>query len=233
MPARLKSPSPDTCLCLTRGYRQQDLGTQLKAAEAIFDVISTCIMMALPRSARGLTLWPSADRQETDVMGMASLGRFRPHTSKSLAALLTAGVMLFAAHRADGQAAIPQGVWLIDGKAAVQIYDCKGLMCGRILWLHVPLNALGQLDRDYHNPDPALRTRELCGLTMLWNLHPDGPNRWKDGWFYNPDDGVTYRVSAQLKSDDVIIARIYLGVPLFGKTKTLARVPHGVSAGWC
>jgi len=131
------------------------------------------------------------------------------------------------------QAAVPPGVWLVDGKAAVQIYDCSGLMCGRIVWLHVPRNALGQLDRDKHNPDPALRDRQLCGVTMLWNLHQTGVNRWKDGWFYNPDDGKTYRVSAQLKSDDVLIARIYVGTPLFGRTKTLARVPHGVLEGWC
>ncbi len=134
---------------------------------------------------------------------------------------------------AVAQPAVPDGVWLIDKKAAVQIYDCTGLMCGRILWLYKPLNALGQLDRDKHNPDPSMRDRELCGLTMLWNLHPDGANRWKDGWFYNPDDGGTYRVSAQLKSDDVLVARIYQGIPLFGKTKILQRVAHGVSAGWC
>jgi uncharacterized protein (DUF2147 family) len=147
--------------------------------------------------------------------------------------VLIAAFTLLAATRAAAEAAIPQGVWLIDGKAAVQIYGCAGLMCGRILWLNVPRNALGQLDRDKHNPDPALRKRQLCGLTMLWNLHPAGLNRWKDGWFYNPDDGRAYRVSAQLKSDDVIVARIYVGTPLFGQTKTLVRVPHGVSAGWC
>ena len=149
------------------------------------------------------------------------------------AALLIAAMALLAAPRATAQTAVPEGVWLIDQKAAVQIYDCEGLMCGRILWLLVPRNSLGQLDRDYHNPVPELRQRQLCGLTMLWNLRPAGPNRWKEGWFYNPDDGGTYRVSAQLKSDDVLLARIYVGIPLFGQTKTLVRVPHGVSRGWC
>jgi uncharacterized protein (DUF2147 family) len=152
---------------------------------------------------------------------------------RALAAPLIAATALLAAPSATAQTAVPQGVWLIDQRAAVQIYDCAGMMCGRVLWLMVSRDALGQLDRDFRNPDPALRARELCGLTMLWNLQPDGPNRWKDGWFYNPDDGGTYRVSAQLKSDDVLIARIYLGVPLFGQTKTLVRVPHGVSKGWC
>jgi uncharacterized protein (DUF2147 family) len=130
-------------------------------------------------------------------------------------------------------AAVPEGVWLIDAKAAVQIFDCKGLLCGRILWLQIPRDSQGQLNRDKHNPDPALRQRQLCGLTILWDLRPASPGLWEAGWFYNPDDGKTYRVSAQLTSADVISARIYLGIPFFGQTKLLSRIPHGTSRGWC
>jgi uncharacterized protein (DUF2147 family) len=129
--------------------------------------------------------------------------------------------------------AIPPGVWLMDSRVAVEIYACNGLLCGRILWLIIPRDPEGQLNRDKKNPNPALRDRELCGLTILWGLRPAGPNRWEGGGFYNPDDGATYNVSAQLKSADMIIARIYSGLPLFGRTKTLVRVPHGTSDGWC
>ena len=154
----------------------------------------------------------------------------RPLHRASLLALVSA---LFAAIPAMALPDVPEGVWLIKGKAAVQTYDCAGLMCGRIIWLKVPRDPLGQLDRDKHNPDPSLRQRQLCGLTMLRDLRPAGPGRWSNGWFYNPDDGKTYRVSAQLASDDVITARIYVGAPMLGQTRTLVRVPHGVSAGWC
>jgi uncharacterized protein (DUF2147 family) len=152
-------------------------------------------------------------------------------TRSFLAALLAAAFAVPAPRAAANT--VPQGVWLIDSKAAVQIYDCAGLMCGRILWLYVPRDPQGALDRDKNNPDPALRQRKLCGLTMISGLHANGPDRWKSGWFYNPDDGKTYRVSAQLKSADVLVARIYLGVPLIGRTKTLARVPQQTSTGWC
>ena len=130
-------------------------------------------------------------------------------------------------------AAVPGGVWLIDGKAAVQIYDCSGLLCGRILWQQTSRNPQGQLNRDENNPDPALRQRRLCGLTVLWGLRSAGPDRWEGGWFYNPEDGATYNVSAELRSANLIVARIYSGIPLFGQTKTLLRVPHGTSEGWC
>jgi uncharacterized protein (DUF2147 family) len=149
------------------------------------------------------------------------------------AALLVAAIAFLAVPRTIAWAAVPQGVWLIDAKAAVQIFGCQGLLCGRILWMTIPRDPQGQLNRDKKNPDPALRQRRLCGLTILWGLRPTGPDRWEGGWFYNPNDGKTYRASAQLRSADVIIARIYLGIPLFGETKILSRVPHGTSEGWC
>jgi uncharacterized protein (DUF2147 family) len=138
-----------------------------------------------------------------------------------------------SASRTVASAGIPEGVWLIDNEVAVQIFDCSNLLCGRILWLLIPRNPQGQLVRDKKNPQPALRQRPLCGLTIFWALRPAGPDRWTDGWFYNPDDGNTYNISAELRSADTIEARIYLGLPLLGKTKTLHRVPHGTSNGWC
>jgi len=149
------------------------------------------------------------------------------------AALVATTIACLWVSPALAQAALPQGEWLIDGRAAVQVYDCAGLMCGRIVWLHVPRDALGRLDRDKNNPAKALRQRELCGLTIIWNLRPDGPNRWRDGWFYNPDDGVTYRLSARLEAADLMVARIYVLIPLIGKTKTLVRVPLETTDGWC
>jgi len=129
--------------------------------------------------------------------------------------------------------AVPPGVWLMDGRVAVQIFQCEGLMCGRIIWLRVPRDPQGLPDLDKRNPVPELQQRKLCGLTILWGLRPSGANRWEDGWFYNPEDGKTYSVKAQLKSDDVIVARIYVGFPLFGQTKTLTRVPRDTTEGWC
>jgi uncharacterized protein (DUF2147 family) len=148
-------------------------------------------------------------------------------------ALLVAALVCLAAPGSAAGAAVPQGVWLIDGKVAVQIFDCEGLLCGRILWLRIPRDPQGQFVLDKKNPDPAWRKRRLCGLTILWGLRSTGPDRWGDGWFYNPDDGRTYSISAKLEPPDLITARIYVGFPLFGETKTLLRVAHGTSAGWC
>ena len=147
--------------------------------------------------------------------------------------LLVATLVCLPGPRTPARASVPQGVWLIDGKVAVQIFTCEGLLCGRILWLRMPRDPQGQFVRDKKNPDPALRRRPLCGLTILWGLRASGPDRWDDGWFYNPDDGTTYNISARLTSPDVITARVYVGFPLFGRTKILTRVAHGTTDGWC
>ena len=67
---------------------------------------------------------------------------------------------------------------------------------------------------------------------MFWNLRASGPDRWAGGRFYNPEDGKTYQVSAHLESVDILVARIYVGMPDFGKSKVLHRVSHGTSEGW-
>lgn len=184
--------------------------------------------MALPTTAGGQvrTIDPMLVGAARKGLSVLSCSR---HCRVLLIATLTFVVFSYTA----SWAAVPKGVWLMDARVAVQIYSCADLLCGRILWLQIPRDAQGQLDRDKHNPDPALRQRPLCGLTILWNLHPAGPQRWNGGWFYNPENGKTYNVSAQLKSADRLVARIYVGFPLFGETKTLIRVPHGISKGWC
>jgi len=128
---------------------------------------------------------------------------------------------------------VPAGIWLLPLNAAVQIYDCGGLLCGRIAWLQRPRNPEGQLAVDKKNPDPALRPRPLCGMVVLWGLRPAGLDRWSGGWLYNPHDGITYRVNGEFRGADTLVVRIYLGFPLFGQTSIWQRVPRLSSEGWC
>ena len=86
---------------------------------------------------------------------------------------------------------------------------------------------------DHRNPDPALRQRHLCGLTIVWGLRPTGQNHWSNGWLYDPKDGITYRVSAELTSANTITARVYHGTPLLGRTEILVRDPQLRPDGRC
>lgn len=148
------------------------------------------------------------------------------------AALMAAAVVVLTVPSAVAAADL-QGVWLIDDDAAVQMFDCNGQICGRIRWLQKAQDTPHQLVRDERNPDPALQQRQLCGLTIITGLRAAGPDRWEGGSFYNPDDGKTYDVTAELRSADELSARIYAGTPILGETRTLIRVPRGTSEGWC
>ena len=48
----------------------------------------------------------------------------------------------------------------------------------------------------------------LCRLTIIWGLQPKGPGHWSSGWLYDPQDGVTYDVTAELTAPNTIRARL-------------------------
>ena len=122
---------------------------------------------------------------------------------------------------------------MFANRVALQIFDCRGLLCGKIVWLSRPDDPAGQPDLDHRNPDPALRQRHLCGLTIVWGLRPAGQNHWSNGRLYDPKDGITYRVSAELTSVSTITARVYHGTPLLGRTEILVRDPQLRPDGRC
>jgi uncharacterized protein (DUF2147 family) len=87
------------------------------------------------------------------------------------------------------------GAWVVVGTgAALEIFDCASLLCGRIVWLRKARNTAGRPVQDDENPDPTFRRRPPCGLTILHGLRPAGHDHWNSGSLYNPGDGLTYRV---------------------------------------
>ena len=80
---------------------------------------------------------------------------------------------------------------LDTGKVTVRIAPCGPSLCGEIVGLAKPLNKKGLAKVDKKNPNEALRSRPLIGLTILADMKPAGENKWK-GTIYNADDGRTY-----------------------------------------
>jgi uncharacterized protein (DUF2147 family) len=112
-------------------------------------------------------------------------------------------------------AEIPNGTWLVNQRIAFDIFPCQDAACGKIVWLRNPL------------------LRNLCGRVIIWGLTPDGASQWSGGWFYNPEDDKTYNLKADVENHDRISARIYQGIPLFGRTEILTRIESRSLAGWC
>jgi uncharacterized protein (DUF2147 family) len=76
--------------------------------------------------------------------------------------------------------------------------------------------------KDVYNKDPKLRDRSVVGIVLMWHLtYDDG--EYVDGYVYNPEDGGTYRVKTEVLSADSMKVRGYLGISLFGQSKTWSR----------
>jgi uncharacterized protein (DUF2147 family) len=134
-------------------------------------------------------------------------------------------LLLMTVAALPASSAVPGGTWMFANRVALQIFDCSGLLCGKIIWLLRPDKPAGQPDIDHLNPDPALRQRHLCGLTIIWGMQSNGQGQWSNGWLYDPKDGITYNVTAELTSPSIITARVYRGTPLLGRTEILVRDP--------
>jgi hypothetical protein len=89
-----------------------------------------------------------------------------------------------------GSDAAAAGVVVGTG-AALEIFDCAGMLWGRIVWLRKARDTAGRPVKDDENPDPTFRRRPLCGLTILYGLRPAGRDHWNSGSLYNPYDGRT------------------------------------------
>nr|WP_199039315.1 DUF2147 domain-containing protein [Dyella sp. ASV24] len=129
-------------------------------------------------------------------------------------------------------AAAITGDWLVDSRDAIIRIEPQGdTFVGTIVWqLHdtygpedgPELN--GKTVTDRHNPDPALRSRPLTGLRLLWGLRYDADaHAWVDGHVYNSDNGKEYHCEVHVPSPDRLVLRGYIGIPLLGGSTTWTR----------
>lgn len=92
---------------------------------------------------------------------------------------------------APAHAAEPiNGQWVTaNGNAIVTIVPCGKAMCGRISKIiHPDPNGDGT---DRKNPDPALKSRKVLGLTIIPNFTDAGKD-WQ-GQIYSPEAGKSYK----------------------------------------
>jgi uncharacterized protein (DUF2147 family) len=75
---------------------------------------------------------------------------------------------------------------------------------------------------DVNNKDPALRKRPLLGTVLMWHLRPEN-GEYVDGYVYNPRNGETYRMKAEVTGKTTLKIRGYLGIALLGQSQTWTR----------
>jgi uncharacterized protein (DUF2147 family) len=134
--------------------------------------------------------------------------------------IAAAGFAVFAGSTFAGTPAT--GIWKLDnGKVTVKVSPCGGNLCGTVIGLKKPRDDKGRPRLDKENPDKALRSRPVIGLTILSNMKPDGNNRW-NGTIYNPDDGNTYR--SRMKLQNASTMKVEGCIAVFCKAMKFIRV---------
>lgn len=79
--------------------------------------------------------------------------------------------------------------------AVVEVRPCAGQApCAFLAWID-PAKARG-VTRDLRNPDPALRSRPLVGVPIVWGLRA-AEDGWTGGRVYNPETGQVFRSAMQ------------------------------------
>ena len=98
------------------------------------------------------------------------------------------------------QAAAPvAGKWLTTEKdSIIEISPCGPALCGKIFRILQPTDD-GKPATDRYNPNVALRSRPVLGLTILHSFVDNGAN-WK-GQIYDPRNGKTYKSFLQRLPD--------------------------------
>ena len=149
--------------------------------------------------------------------------------------LLLAALFAVFAPAISAQTPSVMGTWLTaSGVAQVRIGPCQnaasGPLCGFIVGLINPKGPDGvvvapDVATDYRNADPALRSRKVLGMPLIWGFKRTAdPNAYDGGQIYNGENGKIYSANITLQADGTLRLRGYVGSPMFGETQIWTRV---------
>lgn len=117
------------------------------------------------------------------------------------------------------------GTWLNEsGKGRVKVVKRGKKFYGKIVWLKEPKDKNGKIKLDKENPKKELRTKPLVGLEILKGFKYVGKKKWEDGTIYDPENGKTYSCYMELKDNNTLKIRGYVGISLLGRTTIWSRV---------
>lgn len=134
------------------------------------------------------------------------------------AALAASATVSQAGERLDGY-------WMdSDGEVLLNIGRCGNARCGKVAWLRKPRGPDGGPLRDFRNPNAKLRSRLVCGMTVVWGFKKQRDGTWGDGTVYVPDHGMSFSGYAQVLGRNHVKVTGYVLIPLFGSSEVWTRV---------
>ncbi len=140
--------------------------------------------------------------------------------------VLVVGLFSFSPSQETSEADKLVGVWQpSDGRSYIKIDKIGNKFYGRVVWLEEPNDEAGKPRVDDNNPDEALRKTPLKGYRVLKDFEYNKEEGiWSGGTIYDPKNGTTYNCKIELKSDNKIEVRGYVGAAVFGRTDVWTRL---------
>lgn len=100
----------------------------------------------------------------------------------------------------------PFGVWMDHtGRGAVEISECSGGLCGRIVWVQ---------DAGH---------KAACGVQIIGDAKSTSAGTWDGGWIYDPETKNRYSVEIKTMGGDKLRVMGYQGSKMFSQTFTWKR----------
>lgn len=112
-----------------------------------------------------------------------------------------------------------EGTWREPGGSVIRVAPCGPNVCATLV--EISKQAPSRLDTE--NPEPAKRSRALCGLYIGTGFHLNDPDHASDGHLYDPKTGKTYH-GEMTSEGDTLHLRGYIGFKAFGRTEDWTRV---------
>lgn len=136
---------------------------------------------------------------------------------------MIAAMLLFSSFAGEDAAADRlSGIWEpSNGRSRIKIEKIGNRYYGKIVWLKEPIDPVTKKPKvDKNNPDTAMRNVPLKGYRILKGFIYKGGDEWAEGTIYDPENGSTYNCVINMKEENVINIRGYIGIKTFGRTDT-------------
>jgi uncharacterized protein (DUF2147 family) len=127
-----------------------------------------------------------------------------------IAQAITLALTISAATAASA-AAEPTGIWIDHtGSGAVEITNCGGALCGRVVWVKDGASA------------------SACGMQILGNVKAVAGGKWDNGWIYDPEEKAKYSVEITPMGADRLKVMGYMGSKMLSETMMWKRAPADI-----
>lgn len=112
-----------------------------------------------------------------------------------------------------------------DKELAIKVYMQDSEFKAEIIWFSDTAGKPMNYWKDIHNPNPALRSRKILGMSILSGLKYNAEtDTWEDGMVYDSRHGREWNASATIDKKGILRVRGYWHFKFIGRTMSFVRI---------